>query len=80
MSPVYGQLRQALASRQYGSERQRQQLASISQRARALPAGNHRYVVVNPAAQRLYMYENGQVVDHMRIVAGKPRAAIAQTR
>ena len=79
MSPVYGQLRQALASRQYGSERQRQQLAVNLERARALPAGNHRYVVVNPAAQRLYMYENGQVVDHMRIVAGKPAPAIAQT-
>ena len=79
MNPVYGRLRQALASRMYRSERERQVLAMNLERARALPAGNQRYVVVNPAAQRLYMYENGQVVDHMRIVAGKPAPAIART-
>jgi murein L,D-transpeptidase YcbB/YkuD len=33
---------------------------------------------VNPAAQRLYMYENGQVVDYMRVVAGRPDP-VAQT-
>lgn len=79
MNPVYGQLRRAYASRMYGTQQQGQLLAVNLERARALPSGNHRYVVVNPAAQRLYMYENGQVVDHMRIVAGKPSPAIAQT-
>ena len=79
MNPVYGQLRRAYASRMYGNQQQGQLLAVNLERARALPSGNHRYVVVNPAAQRLYMYENGQVVDHMRIVAGKPAPAIAQT-
>ncbi len=79
MSPVYAQLRQALASRMYMSEQQRRVLAVNLERARALPSGNHRYVVVNPAAQRLYMYENGQVVDYMRVVAGKPAPAVAQT-
>ncbi|MEO6256421.1 MAG: L,D-transpeptidase family protein [Sphingomicrobium sp.] len=78
MSPVYAQLRQALASRMYLNERQRQLLAVNLERARALPSGNQRYVVVNPAAQRLYMYENGQVVDYMRVVAGRPDP-IAQT-
>ena len=79
MSPVYAQLRRALAARQYGNEHQRRLLAVNLDRARALPSGNHRYVVVNPAAQRLYMYENGQVVDYMRVVAGKPSPQIAQT-
>jgi murein L,D-transpeptidase YcbB/YkuD len=79
MSPVYAQLRRALASRQYGNEHQRRLLAVNLDRARALPSGSHRYVVVNPAAQRLYMYENGQVVDYMRVVAGKPSPHIAQT-
>lgn len=79
MSPVYAQLRRALAARQYGNEHQRQLLAVNLDRARALPSGNHRYVVVNPAAQRLYMYENGHVVDYMRVVAGKPSPQIAQT-
>ena len=48
------------------------------ERARALPAGTGRYVIVNPPAARLYMYENGQVVDSMRVVAGRPDP-IAQT-
>ncbi|MEO8546749.1 MAG: L,D-transpeptidase family protein [Sphingomicrobium sp.] len=78
MSPVYAQLRQALASRMYVGEAQRQQLAVNLERARALPSGNQRYAVVNPAAQRLYMYENGQVVDQMRVVAGRPDP-VAQT-
>ncbi len=42
-------------------------------RARLLPAMSpERYVMVNIAAQRLYMYENGKVVDWMRVVVGKP--------
>ena len=57
----------------YINEAQRRQLSVNLERARALPSGNQRYVVVNPAAQRLYMYENGQVVDYMRVVAaGRP--------
>ena len=75
MNPVYGQLRQALVARRYSNEHQRRLIALNLQRARALPAGNRRYAVVNPVAQRLYMYENGQVVDSMRVVAGKPEAA-----
>ena len=35
-------------------------------------------MIVNPPAARLYMYENGQVVDSMRVVAGRPDP-IAQT-
>jgi murein L,D-transpeptidase YcbB/YkuD len=39
---------------------------------RMLPGtGSQRYVLVNAAAQRLYMYENGKVVDWMRVVVGK---------
>jgi murein L,D-transpeptidase YcbB/YkuD len=79
MNPVYARLRQALASRMYRSETERRLLALNLDRARTLPAGNHRYVVVNPAAQRMYMYENGEVVDMMRVVAGKASPAIAQT-
>jgi len=41
-------------------------------RVRLLPgAESQRYVLVNTAAQRLYMYENGKVVDWMRVVVGK---------
>jgi L,D-transpeptidase YcbB len=48
------------------------------ERARALPSGTGKFVIVNPPAARLYMYENGQVVDSMRVVAGRPDP-IAQT-
>jgi murein L,D-transpeptidase YcbB/YkuD len=78
MNPIYGKLRLALASRLYRNERERELLALNLERARALPAGTGRYVVVNAPAARLYMYENGQVVDSMRVVAGRPDP-IAQT-
>ena len=74
MNPVYGQLRQALASRMYRTNQERRLLEINLERARALPAGGHRYIVVNTAAQRLYMYEDGKVVDSMRVVAGKPES------
>ena len=78
MNPIYGKLRQAIASRLYRSDAERRLLELNLERARALPSGNGRYVIVNPPAARLYMYENGQVVDSMRVVAGRPDA-IAQT-
>ena len=78
MNPIYGQLRAALAGRVYRNDAERRLLRVNLERARALPAGTGRYVVVNPPAARLYMYENGQVVDSMRVVAGRPDP-IAQT-
>ena len=78
MNPIYARLRQALASRIYRNDAERRLLTANLERARALPGGNGRYVIVNPPAARLYMYENGQVVDSMRVVAGRPDA-IAQT-
>jgi murein L,D-transpeptidase YcbB/YkuD len=78
MNPVYAKLRQAIASRLYANAAQYRLLSLNLERARALPAGNGRFVIVNPPAARLYMYENGQVVDSMRVVAGRPDP-IAQT-
>jgi L,D-transpeptidase YcbB len=72
MNPIYASLRQALASRIYGNARQQRLLVLNLERARALPSGRGRYVIVNPPAARLYMYENGRVVDSMRVVAGRP--------
>ena len=74
MNPVYGKLRQALTSRMYRNGSEQRLLQINLERARALPAGGHRYIVVNAAAQRLYMYEDGEVVDSMRVVAGKPES------
>ena len=78
MNPIYAKLRQAIASRIYRSPAELRLLELNLERARALPAGKGRYVIVNPPAARLYMYENGQVVDSMRVVAGRPDP-IAQT-
>jgi murein L,D-transpeptidase YcbB/YkuD len=78
MNPIYGQLRAAIASRMYHNDAERRLLAVNLERARALPSGTGRYAIVNPPSARLYMYENGQVVDSMRVVAGRPDA-IAQT-
>jgi murein L,D-transpeptidase YcbB/YkuD len=78
MSPIYAKLRQAIAARIYHSDAERRLLELNLERARALPAGKGRYVIVNPPAARLYMYEDGRVVDSMRVVAGRPDA-IAQT-
>jgi murein L,D-transpeptidase YcbB/YkuD len=78
MNPIYAKLRLALASRMYRSEAERRLLALNLNRARALPSGGQRYVIINAPAARLYMYENGQVVDSMRVVAGRPDP-IAQT-
>jgi murein L,D-transpeptidase YcbB/YkuD len=78
MNPIYAQLRQAIAARLYRSDNERRVLELNRERARALPGGNGRYVIVNPPAARLYMYDNGQVVDSMRVVAGRPEP-VAET-
>lgn len=41
------------------------------QRARALPGPATRHIVVDAAAARLLMYENGKAIDSMRVVVGK---------
>ena len=71
MSPLYAQLRQALASGSYSAE-QSGLIRLNLQRLRELPAGEGRYILVNAAAQRLFMYEGGKAVDSMRVVVGKP--------
>jgi L,D-transpeptidase YcbB len=75
MNPVYTELRQALVDRRYAGESQRRLILLNMERARALPGGHGRYVVVNSAAQRLYMYDRGEVVDSMRVVVGQPKHA-----
>lgn len=71
MHPYYGELRRALIQRNYRQPAQEQLLRLNLERARSLPGGFGRYVVVNTAQQRLFMMENGAVVDSMRVVVGK---------
>jgi murein L,D-transpeptidase YcbB/YkuD len=42
------------------------------ERARILPSPLVRHIVVDAAAQRLYMYQDGKLVDSMKVVVGKP--------
>jgi murein L,D-transpeptidase YcbB/YkuD len=72
MHPMYAQLRNALAAGTYDG-RQKDVIRVNMQRLRELPAGDKRYILVNAAAQRLFMYEDRKPVDSMRVVVGKPK-------
>jgi murein L,D-transpeptidase YcbB/YkuD len=71
MHPIYAGLRHALVSGQGGADRQ--QLRINMERARILPAGKGKYVLVNATTQQLTMYEDGRPVDSMKVVVGKPK-------
>jgi L,D-transpeptidase YcbB len=73
MHPYYAELRQALANHQFATEHERQLLALNLERARALPGGKQRYIIVNAAQQRLSMFQDGREVDSMVVVVGKPK-------
>jgi murein L,D-transpeptidase YcbB/YkuD len=76
MHPVYGELRSTFAAADRGGRLNQAQEALLHinmDRARALPprvAGRH--ILVDAAAAKLYLYENGQVTDTMKVVVGKP--------
>jgi murein L,D-transpeptidase YcbB/YkuD len=72
MSPIYAGLRRALVGGALTSPDEHETLRINLERARALPAGPGKAVIVNIAAQQLSMVENGRVVDTMRVVVGKP--------
>jgi murein L,D-transpeptidase YcbB/YkuD len=42
------------------------------ERARAIPAVESRFVLVDTAAARLWMFEDGRAAGHMRVIVGKP--------
>ena len=72
MHPFYNDLRDVLAARELG--RDDTELVQLNlERARAIPANPAaRYVLVDAAGARLYMFEGGRIVDAMRVVVGKP--------
>lgn len=86
MHPIYGQLRAGLAAQEADSPFRRvsatpgwagpeggRLIRLNMERARALPADpGERYVLVDAAAARLWMYEDGRVVDSMKVIVGKP--------
>src|SRR3546814_12642983 len=43
------------------------------ERARALPGRSEdRYILVDTASARLWLYEDGEAVDSMKVIVGKP--------
>jgi L,D-transpeptidase YcbB len=71
MHPLYAPMRAALLSPGL-SEDQRGIVWSNLERLRALPADpGERYVLIDTAGARLWMYEGGKPVDSMKVVVGK---------
>ena len=71
MHPAYAELRSSLIDAEARGDEKAQQLLRLNlERVRLLPAGG-RFVLVNTAAQRLFIYDGGKVVDTMRVVVGK---------
>jgi murein L,D-transpeptidase YcbB/YkuD len=72
MHPLYAPLRAAMEDPRF-SENQRHQIWTNLARIRAIPAiPRGRHILVDAASARLWMYEDGQVVDSMKVVVGKP--------
>jgi murein L,D-transpeptidase YcbB/YkuD len=75
MHPIYEGLKGALNSRRaaYGdADPLRPLILANMARARGLPADpGPRYLIVDAAAQRLTVYEQGRPVDAMRVIVGK---------
>lgn len=71
VNPIYAQLRDAAwdMSQSNGGSLDPRVLVSLD-RARDLPL-QPRYIMVDTAGARLYMIENGQVADSMRVIVGK---------
>lgn len=72
MHPIYAGLRTAVVRGQ-NSPAERRVLRLNLERARALPSGTGRHILVNATAARLTMYEDGEIVDSMRVVVGTPK-------
>lgn len=70
MNPIYSGLRNAIA-KNAANPAERDLLLLNLERARLLPASG-RYIIVNAAEARLTMYEDGQAIDSMKVVVGKP--------
>jgi len=75
MHPLYAPLRATLGDPRYDAD-QRHQIALNLDRVRAIPANPaRRYVLIDAASARLWMYEDGRPASAMRVVVGKPEEA-----
>ncbi|MES2119249.1 MAG: L,D-transpeptidase family protein [Pseudomonadota bacterium] len=82
VNPLYAQLRDAAWNSMQANGGQLDPRALVSlERARQMPIQD-RYVMVDAAAARLYMIENGQIVDSMKVIVGSaetPTPMLAST-
>ena len=71
INPIYASIRDAgwRQAQAAGNLTPDPRLLANLERARTLPARG-RFALVDSASQRLFMYENGQVVDSMKVVVG----------
>jgi L,D-transpeptidase YcbB len=71
LNPVYAQLRAAAVAEAQatGTTVPNERLLANLDRARSIPASG-KFIVVDSAGQRLWMYENGVPVDSMKVIVG----------
>jgi murein L,D-transpeptidase YcbB/YkuD len=72
LHPMYVQFRRSLMAGAY-TEQQKKLIRLNMDRVRELPGDDRRYILVNAAAQRLYMYDERRPIDSMRVVVGKTK-------
>jgi murein L,D-transpeptidase YcbB/YkuD len=70
MHPLYGELRQKLMNGEPTPEVRSAAVGTLD-RLRALPVPFSRHVLLDIVGARLWMYENGQPVDSMKVIVGK---------
>jgi murein L,D-transpeptidase YcbB/YkuD len=75
VNPTYAALRKAAFSEaeRTGTAPSPRLIANL-ERARAIPAEG-RFILVDAAQQRLWMYEDGRIGDSMKVIVGKPKYA-----
>jgi murein L,D-transpeptidase YcbB/YkuD len=74
VNPVYAKLRDGLAALLESGEDNDALIRDVRlnlERARVLPS-HGRYLFVDAAAQRLFMVEDGEISDSMKVIVGKP--------
>lgn len=75
MNSIYMRLRLALAEEIANDGPNVAVIRANLERARAMPVDlGRRYILVDVAAQRLWAYEDGEPVDGMKVVVGRPNA------
>jgi murein L,D-transpeptidase YcbB/YkuD len=74
MNPLYSAFHQAIVQNLAGDDAAGQRLMLINlERLRALPMNlGRRFVLVDVASARLWMFEGDQAVDSMKVIVGKP--------